>query len=70
MPDAAITDLRLLMLEWCPCCRDDFMVGACPRYKTHGGWLQGLTSVDSRELNTCARRLIDLPDFVSFFEFN
>jgi len=41
------------MMEWCPCCRTDFLGMACGRYKAHGGWLQGLTPFDSRELSSC-----------------
>jgi hypothetical protein len=54
VPDAVIADLRLVAVEWCPCCRDDFNALLCQRYKTRGGWLQGLTPLDSLELNSCA----------------
>jgi hypothetical protein len=49
-------DLRLVLVEWCPCCRANFGIGLdsthCSRYKTHGGWLQGLTVLDSQELSS------------------
>jgi hypothetical protein len=56
LPDAAVADLRLVILEWCTCCRSHFGLadaGAryCERYKTLGGWLQGLTPLDSLELS-------------------
>jgi hypothetical protein len=45
--------LRLVMVEWCPCCRANFRTGShCSRYKTHGGWLQGLTALDTQELSS------------------
>ena len=59
LPDALIADLRLVLLDWCSCCRgagfDPSQLGPkfCKRYKTHGGWLQGLTPLDSLELSAC-----------------
>lgn len=52
LPDVAIADLRLVLLEWCSCCRSEFDAGSCQRYKTRGGWLQGLTPLDSLELGS------------------
>jgi hypothetical protein len=55
-PDLGANDLRLILMEWCPCCRANFGINlisnACSRYKTHGGWLQGLTVLDSQELSS------------------
>lgn len=56
LPDAAVADLRLVLVEWCSCCRTGFgpahaETRFCKRYKTHGGWLQGLTPLDSQQLS-------------------
>jgi hypothetical protein len=57
-PDTAIAELRLVAMEWCPCCRADFDTtrSMCRRYKARGGWLQGLTPLDASELNSCVAR--------------
>ena len=37
-------------------------MGSCPRYKTRGGWLQGLTPLDSLEL---VGKMVTFNPFVS-----
>jgi hypothetical protein len=64
LPDADIADLRLVLLDWCSCCRgvgfDPSQLEGkfCKRYKAHGGWLQGLTLLDSMELSMCVFPLV------------